>query len=146
MAEEESEHTSGEFPVAHTAETVMVVEDEDMVRSLVVRILRRAGYEVISAANGEEALSLSASHGDPISLVLTDVVMPKMGGQKLIRLDLDGRKVAGEETLIRGMGRLRDVQQGPDGSIYVAVDGDARGFDGAPTPIVRLVPHRRIDD
>ena len=38
------------------------------------------------------------------------------------------------------MGRFRDVQQGPDGLIYVAVDGNARGFDGAPTPIVRLVP------
>lgn len=44
------------------------------------------------------------------------------------------------ETLFRGMGRIRDVQQGPDGLVCVAVDGNARGVDGAPTPIVRLVP------
>lgn len=69
-----------------------------------------------------------------------DMLVASLIGQKLIRLRLDGRRVVREETLLQGMGRLRDVQQGPDGLIYVAVDGDARGFDGAPTPIVRLVP------
>jgi glucose/arabinose dehydrogenase len=72
-----------------------------------------------------------------------DMLVASMGGQKLIRLEIEGRKVAREETLIQGVGRLRDVQQGPDGLIYVAVDGDARGFDGKPTPIVRLVPQPR---
>jgi aldose sugar dehydrogenase len=66
-----------------------------------------------------------------------------MSGQRLVRLSLDGRTVTGEEVLLRGMGRLRDVQQGPDGLVYIAIDGDARGFDGAPTPIVRLVPVER---
>jgi glucose/arabinose dehydrogenase len=72
-----------------------------------------------------------------------DMIVAGLSGQRLMRLRLDGRRVVSEETLIRGMGRLRDVQQGPDGLIYVAVDGDARGFDGAPTPIVRLVPVER---
>jgi glucose/arabinose dehydrogenase len=72
-----------------------------------------------------------------------DMLVASLGGQKLIRLELDGQKVVREETLIQGMGRLRDVRQGPDGLIYVAVDGDARGFDGKPTPIVRLVPAER---
>ncbi len=53
---------------------------------------------------------------------------------------LEGREVVGEETLIRDMGRIRDVRQAPDGTIYLAMDGDARGFDGDPTPILRLVP------
>jgi glucose/arabinose dehydrogenase len=69
-----------------------------------------------------------------------DMIVAALSGQRLARLRLDGQKVIAEETLISGMGRLRDVQQSPDGLIYVAVDGDARGFDGAPTPIVRLVP------
>jgi aldose sugar dehydrogenase len=72
-----------------------------------------------------------------------NMLVASMGGQKLIRLELEGRKVVLEETLIQGMGRLRDVQQGPDGVVYVAVDGDARGFDGKPTPIIRLVPAAR---
>jgi len=72
-----------------------------------------------------------------------DMLVASMGGQKLIRMELDGRKVVREETLVQNIGRLRDVRQGPDGLIYVAVDGDARGFDGAPTPIVRLVPAAR---
>lgn len=66
-----------------------------------------------------------------------------LGGQRLARLELDGRTVVREETILRGIGRIRDVRQGPDGLIYLAIDGDARGFDGAPTPIVRLEPAGR---
>jgi glucose/arabinose dehydrogenase len=59
-----------------------------------------------------------------------------MGGQQLARLTLDGQEIVGEETLVQGMGRIRDVRQGPDGYIYLAIDH--RG--GEPTPIVRLEP------
>ncbi|MGE0462326.1 MAG: PQQ-dependent sugar dehydrogenase [Vicinamibacterales bacterium] len=69
-----------------------------------------------------------------------DMIVGGLSGQRLVRLRLDGQRVVHEETLLQGIGRLRDVQQGPDGLIYIAVDGNARGFDGAPTPIVRLVP------
>jgi glucose/arabinose dehydrogenase len=72
-----------------------------------------------------------------------DMLVASLSGQRLVRLRLDGQRVVRDETLIQGMGRLRDVQQGPDGLVYVAVDGDARGFDGAPTPIVRLQPVAR---
>ncbi len=72
-----------------------------------------------------------------------DLLAGGLSGQRLVRLRLDGQKVVGEETLIRGMGRMRDIQQGPDGLIYIAIDGDARGFDGKPTPILRLVPVER---
>lgn len=72
-----------------------------------------------------------------------DIIVGGLSGQRLERLRLRGQTVASHETLLQGMGRLRDVQQGPDGLVYVAVDGDARGVDGAPTPIVRLVPVER---
>jgi aldose sugar dehydrogenase len=60
-------------------------------------------------------------------------------GEQVARLTLDGRKVASEETLRPGVGRIRDVRQGPDGFIYLATDH--RGGD--PTPIVRLEPINR---
>lgn len=72
-----------------------------------------------------------------------DMLVAGLGGQRLIRLEMDGGEVVREETLLRGRGRLRDVRQGPDGLVYVAVDGDARGFDGEPTPILRLEPAGR---
>jgi len=72
-----------------------------------------------------------------------DMIVGGLSGQRLVRLRLHGQRVEHEETLLQGIGRLRDVQQGPDGLVYIAVDGNARGFDGAPTPIVRLVPVTR---
>ena len=71
-----------------------------------------------------------------------DMIVASLRGEQLVRLTLNGQQVAREETLISGMGRIRDVRQGPEGIIYLAMDGDARGFDGDPTPIVRLIPTR----
>ena len=62
-----------------------------------------------------------------------------MNGQQLARLTLDGRRVRSEETLLQGLGRIRDVRQGPDGFIYLAIDDR----DGKPTPVVRLEPVAR---
>jgi len=63
--------------------TILVAEDEAAIRQVVQRILTTAGYTVLTAANGEEALAASAGHTGPIRLLLTDVVMPKMGGREL---------------------------------------------------------------
>ena len=64
-------------------ETILVVEDEKAVRDLTVRMLERLGYSVLIAAGGSEAIEISASHPEPISLLLTDVVMPNMSGRQL---------------------------------------------------------------
>ena len=61
-------------------ETILVVEDEEVVRDLSCRILRSLGYRVLEAANGKEALELVAKCNGRIDLVFTDVVMPQMGG------------------------------------------------------------------
>ncbi len=64
------------------SETVLVVEDEEMVRRLAVRILKGHGYQVLEAGDGEQALQILG--GTPaIQLVLTDVIMPVMGGREL---------------------------------------------------------------
>jgi PAS domain S-box-containing protein len=66
-------------------ETVLVVEDEARVAKLVVTVLREHGYHVLQARDGVEALEVWRSCDVPIDLVLTDVVMPRMGGIELAR-------------------------------------------------------------
>ncbi|MBR9989720.1 MAG: PQQ-dependent sugar dehydrogenase [Gemmatimonadetes bacterium] len=65
-----------------------------------------------------------------------DMFVGGLAGEQLARLELDGTRIVNEETLVRGMGRIRDVRQGLDGYIYLAIDH--RG--GEPTAIVRLEP------
>jgi signal transduction histidine kinase/HAMP domain-containing protein/ActR/RegA family two-component response regulator len=67
------------------SETLLVVEDERMIRDLVVRALRARGYQVLQAADGKEALEVAAAHGGEIDLLLSDVVMPRMGGPEAAR-------------------------------------------------------------
>lgn len=64
-------------------ETVMVVEDNDMVRDLAVRVLLHLGYRVLAAESGAECLRMLGDHSGPLDLLLTDVVMPEMNGKVL---------------------------------------------------------------
>ncbi|HQU14080.1 MAG TPA: response regulator, partial [Thermodesulfobacteriota bacterium] len=64
-------------------ETVLLAEDEEVVRRLTREILSGNGYKVLEAGNGREALLLSEAHRGEIHLLLTDVAMPKMSGREL---------------------------------------------------------------
>ncbi len=64
-------------------ETVLLVEDEDAVRNLAQRLLERSNYHVVTAMNGVHALEVAEAHSGPIDLLLTDVIMPEMGGKDL---------------------------------------------------------------
>jgi CheY-like chemotaxis protein len=70
---------SGESPGGR--ETILVAEDERRVREMAVRVLREAGYSVLTASDGEEAISLLQAQGDRVDLVLLDVIMPKRDGR-----------------------------------------------------------------
>jgi len=68
---------------ARGAETILLVEDEPSVRRLVSQMLQLTGYTVLEAANGLEALGLMDHVGQPVDLLLTDIVMPAMNGGTL---------------------------------------------------------------
>jgi two-component system cell cycle sensor histidine kinase/response regulator CckA len=64
-------------------ETILLVEDADVLRMMIREMLESAGYEVLAEGSPEEALTVSETHSGPIHLVLTDVVMPQMSGPQL---------------------------------------------------------------
>jgi len=64
-------------------ETILLVEDEDVVRGLTRNILMQAGYNVLDARSGDEAIRLCHAHAGPIDLLLTDVVMPEVSGKEV---------------------------------------------------------------
>jgi two-component system cell cycle sensor histidine kinase/response regulator CckA len=88
-AEEEAAPLPSVEPAAAAAgrrgETVLLVEDESAVRALLAEVLRDAGYRVLTARGGPEALLLADRHRDRVDLLLTDVVMPGMRGGELAR-------------------------------------------------------------
>jgi CheY-like chemotaxis protein len=65
------------------SEVVLLVEDEDQVRKLASEFLRGQGYVVLEARDGREGLSLCKAHQGKIDLLLSDVVMPELGGREL---------------------------------------------------------------
>jgi len=65
------------------SETVLLVEDEDVVRSLAQKILEQSGYKVLAASRGAEAIRLCRQRTEPIHLLLTDVVMPETSGKEV---------------------------------------------------------------
>ncbi len=72
-----------ERAVSRGSGVVLVVEDDEQVRRMTASYLRSRGYTILEASDGEEALRVAKQHSGPIRLVITDVIMPKMGGPEL---------------------------------------------------------------
>jgi two-component system, cell cycle sensor histidine kinase and response regulator CckA len=100
------------------SETILLVEDEDLVRSVVRQTLRSEGYTVFDAPNAEEARRLSATYKRPIHLLITDVVMPKEGGRALAE-SLIPRRPAMKVLFMSGYTDQTVVTSGPlDGECH----------------------------
>jgi len=101
-------------------ETILLVEDDDMVKDLTKRILERSGYRVLTAENGEQALNLYTELIGGISLVILDFIMPQMGGkeclEKLCEIDPDVKILVTSGYFVRGLAE-EVVQSGAKGFI-----------------------------
>ena len=82
---ETTEHKGSDIIPAMGTETILVVDDLEVIRRLTCEILKVGGYTVLQAPGGDEALQIEGSHAGPIHLLLTDVVMPKMNGGDLAK-------------------------------------------------------------
>jgi two-component system cell cycle sensor histidine kinase/response regulator CckA len=108
---------------AFGTETILLVDDEDLVRDLGKRVLERSGYTVLTAANGKEALELYKKERDKISLVILDLIMPEMGGkqclEELLKIDPKARVLIASGY-------------SAEGEAKGALGKGARGFVGKP--------------
>jgi signal transduction histidine kinase len=103
-----------------TSATVLIAEDEPTVRLLMKRVLQRAGFTVLVACNGEEALEIARAHGAPIDALVTDVIMPGMGGGELsrrLRRDQPGIRVLHVSGYTAGA--LRHGEAMEDGAAFM---------------------------
>jgi two-component system, cell cycle sensor histidine kinase and response regulator CckA len=83
QAPAEERRAGGASPPVAGTETILLAEDEDVVRALVRELLEARGYAILEAAHPEQALELSRAHAGPLDLLVTDVVMPGMSGRAL---------------------------------------------------------------
>jgi len=132
-----SAETAAETPTepepARRGAVVLLVEDEDAVREAARRILSAAGYEVLTAPNGDAALSLCAAHTEPIDLLLTDIVMPGISGRELSRRLRAARPDMG---VVYMSGYAEDVAMPNDG-----LDGPLVAKPFTRRPLLEAVAH-----
>ncbi len=126
----ESEHADSEGIPAGGSETILLVDDEEFVRELGERILTKAGYTVLTAANGKKALELYKSRSEDIALVVLDLIMPEMAGKECLEeiLKIDPRA----RTLIAS-------GYSADASTQEAIEKGARGFVSKPYNVRRML-------
>jgi CheY-like chemotaxis protein len=114
-------------------ESVLVVEDEPLVRELTVRALRAAGHQVEEAGNGREALAVLAARAVPFDLIVTDVMMPELGGKELA---LEVRRARPEQRVLFVSGYPRDAV-GSKGQLLEGTDFLGKPF--TPRSLLRKV-------
>lgn len=96
------------------SETILVVEDEEIVRRLVCDVLQKSGYRVICAERGSEAVKACAEHEGPIQLLITDVIMPEQSGQEVAR----------QVCAMRHEARVLYISGYSDTEITLSIDSD----------------------
>ncbi len=117
---------------------LLVAEDDGAVRTFVDRVLRRAGFDVVTASDGERALQCDEQHG-PFDLYLLDVVMPRIGGGMVARRVRE-RDPAARVLFFSGYAEvLPDDSAVPDGA-FLAKPVTMRALIGAVTALLEAGP------
>ncbi|MEJ2719333.1 MAG: response regulator [Deltaproteobacteria bacterium] len=87
-------------------ETILVVDDEELIRNLAKRILEKAGYSILTAGSGKEALEIYQRDRSNISLVILDLIMPEMGGERcleeLLKVDPEVKALTASGFAVQG--------------------------------------------
>jgi two-component system, cell cycle sensor histidine kinase and response regulator CckA len=128
--EEETDVETTSIMPAFGTETILLVDDEDLVRELGTRILTKHGYTVLQAANGREALHLFGWERSQISLVVLDIIMPEMGGTECLRELL---KVDSNAKVLIASGFSGDA------SVKETIQMGAKGFVTKPFRVKELL-------
>ena len=113
------------LPPTRGQETILVVDDDSLVRQFVAKVLFDNGYRVIEAIDGVEAASICQCHQGPIHLIVADVVMPHLGGLSLFR------RLGTRIPLLLMSGYL---------PISGSIGGLKLEFEGAPAPMILQKP------
>lgn len=129
--------TKLEEPVRGGTETILVAEDEEPVRGVVVRVLASAGYRVLEARDGVEAVDLFTAHLTEVDLVLMDSVMPRRAGAEAVG---QIRSLAPDAKIIISSGYTESM--GADGLAGPAVQFLAKPYD--PDALLRVI-RRTLD-
>jgi two-component system cell cycle sensor histidine kinase/response regulator CckA len=93
------------LPFAERPAVILLVDDTSEVRGLMVRLLTRAGFTVLEAASGHEALEILSGHQDPLDLLITDVSLPDINGVDLAAR-VQGLNPGIQTLFVSGRGRL----------------------------------------
>jgi two-component system, cell cycle sensor histidine kinase and response regulator CckA len=120
-------------PQKGRGELLLFVDDEAVIRETAGDLLRQRGYDVITAANGQQALLEVSAHGDRIKLMITDVVMPVMDGLTLIRI---AKGVVPHIAIIATSGLAHDEQRRELAEVGIA---DVLHKPFAPNEILKAV-------
>ena len=111
-------------------ETILLVDDEELIRDLGARILTGAGYKVITASNGKEALDVYQARSNEIALVILDLVMPEMGGKQCLE------RLTGCDPFVKVI-----IASGysADGATRQTLASGAKGFVNKPYDVRRVL-------
>jgi two-component system cell cycle sensor histidine kinase/response regulator CckA len=121
--EEVGESLESKSPAMGGDETILLVDDEEFIRELGVEVLGQAGYTVLTASNGEQALEVYRKEQAHIDLIILDLIMPGMGGSKCLA---ELRKIGPQARILIASG------YSPDASTKGALETGAAGFINKP--------------
>jgi PAS domain S-box-containing protein len=130
VAERELQETKVRAMPRGGSETILLVDDEELVRDLGARILSKAGYNVISASDGKEALELFQANKEGISVVILDLIMPQLGGKQCLDRML---AISPTVKVLIASGHL------PSDTTREALASNARGFVDKPYDMRQLL-------